>query len=33
MPFIIDILFTFVGLIPKGPPPNAADAEPMRVAA
>lgn len=32
-PLIIGALFTFAGRTPKGPAPNAADAEPMRVAA
>ena len=33
VPLIIGALFTFSGPSPKGPAPNAADAEPMRVAA
>ena len=33
VPLIIGALFTFSGPTPKGPAPNVADAEPMRVAA
>ena len=33
VPLVIGALFTFSGPTPKGPAPNAADAEPMRVAA